>query len=787
MSSLVSSGARIRAARGKWWFPSLALGLMSVVVLSVLNPPLLLSSTTPTGGDMGAHVLGPAYLRDVLLPQGQILGWSQSWFAGFPAFYFYFPLPSLVIVLLDLILPYGVAFKLVTVMGLVATPPATYYLARSLRLGKSISLVAASAGVVFVFMESFTIYGGNIASTLAGEFSFSWSFALSLVYLGLLIRGVRDDRKYLPWAAVLLGLTALSHIITTIVIVLASVPVLFWKRGTRALAVWAGGFAIAGFWALPLLARIGYTSDMAWSPLTKIEELLPVEIWLLLPLAVVGAILMARRTPRIIPIVAFTLLPVIYFPLPTTLHDQFPGVFTEPRWKLWNGRLLPYWYFGVAFLAAIAVGFVARWLIRQLPERVSIWWTRGLFGLGGIVAMSVAFGNDDAPWWLAPAIGLVVLAMIAISMIWHGPTRTRSVVVAVTAAVLSLGALAGVAFVDGWARWNYEGYEAKGPWLEYEGLMETIATLPPGRVLWEPDSGEGGLDKYGTPMSPMLIPYWAGQDYPSMEGLYFESSLTTPFHFIAAGEMAESPSNPVPGLTYHNFDMERGVQHMEMYGVRYYVSYNEAAASKADTIPELTRVAESPPFVVFELADPQMVVPASIQTVVYDAPDGGVTGKVLGLVGAGSNGPTFNDLALEWYDDLELSDQWVVSHGPEDWPRIQSLEELEASPIPGVSPDAVTNTVVDDHSISFDTTAVGVPHLVRVSYFPNWVAEGADGPYHSTPSLMVVVPTQEHVVLEFRRMSAEWIGIGLTVVALIGLVGLVAIRRRGVGGSSTNP
>ena len=142
---------------------------------------------------------------------------------------------------------------------------------------------------------------------------------------------------------------------------------------------------------------------------------------------------------------------------------------------------------------------------------------------------------------------------------------------------------------------------------------------------------------------------------------------------------------------------------------------------------------------------------------------------------------------MEWYDDLEHSDQWVVSHGPEDWPRIQSLEELEATPIPGVSPGAVTNTVVDDHSISFDTTAVGVPHLVRVSYFPNWVAEGADGPYHSTPSLMVVVPTQEHVVLEFRRMSAEWIGIGLTVVALIGLAGLAAIRRRGVGGSSTNP
>ena len=192
---------------------------MSLVVLAVLNPHLIVQANTPTGGDMGAHVLGPAYLRDVLLPQGRVLGWSQAWFAGFPAFYFYFPLPSLVIVLLDVFLPYGVAFKVVTVLGLLGTPPAAYYLARSLNLGRVVSAVAAAAGVVFVFMESYTIYGANIASTLAGEFSFSWSFAFSLVYLANLIKGLRDDRRFLVWAAVFLGLTALCHIITTIVVV----------------------------------------------------------------------------------------------------------------------------------------------------------------------------------------------------------------------------------------------------------------------------------------------------------------------------------------------------------------------------------------------------------------------------------------------------------------------------------------------------------------------------------------------------------------------------------------
>ena len=196
--------------------PAIILGATSLIILIVMNPALILSSTTPTGGDMGAHVFGPAYLRDTLLPQGRILGWSNDWFAGFPAFYFYFPLPSLVIVFLDLFLPYGVAFKIVTVLGLVALAPAIYFHARTIGIGRHISLIAAGSGAVFAFYESYSIYGGNIASSLAGEFSYSWSFALSIVYLTLLIKAVRDDRKYLKWAALALALTALSHILTFI-------------------------------------------------------------------------------------------------------------------------------------------------------------------------------------------------------------------------------------------------------------------------------------------------------------------------------------------------------------------------------------------------------------------------------------------------------------------------------------------------------------------------------------------------------------------------------------------
>ena len=50
------------------------------------------------------------------------------------------------------------------------------------------------------------------------------------------------------------------------------------------------------------------------------------------------------------------------------------------------------------------------------------------------------------------------------------------------------------------------------------------------------------------------------------------------------------------------------------------------------------------------------------------------------------------------------------------------------------------------------------------------------GPYRAAPSLMVVVPTSEQVVLEFKNTSAENLGMALTLIALVGL-GVYAYQR----------
>ncbi|MGH8874792.1 MAG: hypothetical protein ACRDVM_06015 [Acidimicrobiia bacterium] len=771
-----TSSARSPAPR---WIAGLIVGATALLILAVMNPRLLLVANTPTGGDMGAHVLGPAFLRDVLLPSGQVMGWSNSWFAGFPIFYFYFPLPSLVIVALDLVLPYGVAFKLVTVAGLVAMPFAAYYLVRSLRFGPNVAAVAGAAGGSFVFMESYSIYGANIASTLAGEFSFSWSFALSLVYLGLLIQATRDDRKYLKWAALALAATALSHVLTTIVIVLASLPVLLWRRGPRtALTVWAWGFAIAAFWAVPLVARIGLTSDMAWTPLRGWDDILPIEIWLLLPAALVGMVWAVLRTPRAVPVIMFTLLPLIYYPLPTLLPRLLPDLFVGERWKLWNGRLLPYWYFGVALFAGMAVGLVGTAWARRLPERVSAWWPRAA-ALGAGAAAVAVMASGELPDWVPWLAAVVVVAGIGLSLLWREPVAARAVVAVTAGGVLALGGLAGVTFVDGWARWNYEGYEGKPKWPQYQALMATMGKLPPGRVQWE--ANNEALNQYGTPMSPMLFPYWTEGTHPSMEGLFFESSITTPFHFLNTGEMSLKPSNPIPGLSYHTFDFERGLPHLDVYGVRYYVSVTEEATTEARQRPELTQVAASPPFTIFELPESPLVEVADFLPAVYEAPPSGPAGRVAAFVDRLSSSeaaqrPTFHEMALDWYDDLALLDRWMVADGPPAWPRIDQVSALRATPAVNGG-GSVSEVEITDERVSFTTTAVGVPHLVKVSYFPNWQAEGADGPYRAAPSLMVVVPDQERVTLEFRNTWAENLGLVLTVGSL-GVLALPGLRRR---------
>ncbi len=671
-----------------------------------LGWPAIFGANTPTGGDMGAHVYLPQYLKDELLPSLRIFGWSNDWYAGFPALYFYFPLPAISTVLLDVLLPYGVAFKLVAVAGLVAFPSGVYYFVRKMGFSRPVSAIATVAGSMYVFMESFSIFGGNIKSTLAGEFSFSWSLTLSLFYLGLVIRDTREERRLSPAAAIVLALTALSHLVTTMVVIVASLPLLLRRRGPGTLLTsWGLGFALAAVWALPFGFRFfqDLTTDMGWSPVTglvgegiapgTVATPLPNEFIPIAALALIGLVWTIARREDVSVLATMTVVPVFFYWFFQLGEVDFTIVY--------NARLLPYWYLGGFIFAGLAMGLAVARVSRWLPVR------RQNLAIGGALALLIT-------------VNLTV---------------------------------AGVHDVPGWVRWNFTGYEGKPAYSEYEALMTEVDRLPPGRIMWEANNE---MNKYGTPMSLMLLPYWS-EGHPSMEGLYFESSITTPFHFLNAAEVSERPSNPVRGLDYQRLDFERAVPHLQLYNVDYYVSYTDVGRTAASDAG-LTVLGEAPPWTIFEMPESSLVDVASVQPVVWS--------------GEGS----FLDPALEYYGDVDNLDYWVAADGPERWRRIDDLSDrLARVRLLDTAGAVVSDVVLEPDRISFSTTAVGKPHLVKVSYFPNWEASGAEGPYRAAPSLMVVIPTEENVVLEFSSTAVENVGMLLTI---LGIAVVVLYRRR---------
>ncbi len=78
----------------------------------------------------------------------------------------------------------------------------------------------------------------------------------------------------------------------------------------------------------------------------------------------------------------------------------------------------------------------------------------------------------------------------------------------------------------------------------------------------------------------------------------------------------------------------------------------------------------------------------------------------------------------------------------------------------------VSNVDIQQQSIAFEVDQVGVPVLVRVSYFPTWRVEGAEGPYRVAPNFMVVIPTDTQVKLTYSKTALDWFFYSLTFVGI---------------------
>jgi hypothetical protein len=727
--------ASVREAPAETWIGAAVTLACVVFVFLQLQPRLLFAHTTPAGGDMGAHVWGPAYIRDHLLPHWRLTGWTPDWYAGFPAFQFYMLPPALLILVVNVVLPYGIAFKLVTVLGVLSLPAAAYVMGRLFRMPFPGPPLLAVATVPYLFDRTWTIYGGNIASTLAGEYSFSISLSLALLFFGVLARGLETGR-HRGLAAVLLAFVILCHAIPAFFAVVGGTVLVLLRPDRRrivfAAPVLAIGCMLTAFWSVPFVLRRGLLTDMGWEKLEGYKAaLLPDATRWVLILALIGVVLS----------LAFFIRIGAFFAILAALSAVGFWLDAAEPFHIWNARLLPFFYLSLYMLAAVGVSEVVRSIAVLVDGQVD-WRRRTAEAAGTVLGLCAVLVVVALPLHVLPGGHTGTDGQYR----WLGlHTKDDS-------------------FVDSWAIWNYSGYERKAAYPEYRSIITTMAKLGKsdgcGRAHWE---YEGDLNRYGTPMALMLLPFWTDGCIGSMEGLYFESSGTTPFHFLDAAELSAAPSNPVRDLPdrpmpYSAFDLDKGVQHLQLMGVKYYMAFSDQAVTAADRNPDLTLLASSPPWKVYEVADS-----ATVQALPY---------QPAVLNGMSNTNPAWQKDAVAWYTNPSDLDVLLAPSGPAAWQRVDRGQTPDRRALP---PTTVSHIREGDLSVGFDVDRVGEPILVKTSYFPNWKVKGAKGPYRVTPNLMVVVPTAKHVELTYGNTPVEYLGWGVTALGLLG-VALVAWR-----------
>src|SRR4051812_33919795 len=454
------------------WIGLAILAACIVYVFIQLGPSLVLRNTTITGGDTGAHVWFPDFLIDHFLPW-RVAGWSNDFYAGFPAGQFYFPFPAVLIALLDVVLPYNIAFKLVTVLGPLALPAGAYVFARGIRAPRPAAPMLALAATGFLFFKDggdatmtfdFHIMGGNLPSTLAGEFSFMIALALSLFFLGTFARAL-DRRGPLWLPAVLLALTIMSHVVVAIFAVYAGVVIWLIIRPvrnlTRLAAIGAVGALLTAFWFLPLAVNLGNTTDMRYEPIGNyLDWMFISENWFLYPLAVVALVagIWFRRRATLI-VAAITVATGLVFWNWEGLREIFGKA------PAWNLRLLPFWILMLYLLAGLGIAELVRLLA------VGATWV--VIGDRPLAPPSVPLTSPEvASSEMAPgASTLVDDAPLPSSLPpppGQAPPRVprhgvRLVAMAVVAAIVTTLCLVIVQnerdFIPYWARYNYTGYE----------------------------------------------------------------------------------------------------------------------------------------------------------------------------------------------------------------------------------------------------------------------------------------------------------------------------------------
>ena len=477
--------------------------MIYVFLADRFNLQLLFSDTILTGGDSASWYQVALHLKEDLLPKGRLFGWNLDNYFGYNNLLHYFVFPFFLIIALSTIVPLTIALKIISFIGILATPLAIYWSLKKLAYKNPVPLLGAWASIYFLFHEHFSIFGGNVLSTLAGEFCFSIAFALFILFLGNFTYGIQHRSRVIS-NSILLTLIGLSHAFVFFSAVLVPVYYLLRKSTFRKhlpyiILVYFIAFLLMAFWSLPMLADREFTSPIkmiwnfhSWQQFTK--EL--------------------GRFTIVMSVIAISLLG---FRKLRTQHTLF---------YLYMLASSVFLYFIATSLKIPDIRFFPVWMFFSILLAIDL--------------ISLAIKNSLRPI-LARRLAVTCAILIGGSII-YSPTHES----------------------PDWFFWNYSGYESKNAFQN--GTLDDIVLIlkggnTRGRIAFEhvDNNSEFGSDRIFE-----NLPLFANR--PTTEGIHYASGYLSKTITAMTGEYSLRSGGAEPIIISHP-DVQRLREHFRLFNL----------------------------------------------------------------------------------------------------------------------------------------------------------------------------------------------------------------------------
>lgn len=746
----------------------LSLALVYLFMFSRFDLRLLVSDTILTGGDSASWYQVLRTLKEEFLPRGRLFGFSQGNFFGYLEGQHYFILPFLSAALLGSIVPLTVALKIVTVAGGLALPLTMFFAVSSISGRKPGGAIAAAASLLFLFNESYSIFGGNWLSTFAGEFCYSWAIALLPLLLASLVRDWRKRRKGLQ-SGLILALIGLCHFFVfmpafflplfpafTLIPRLRNKkpqnnrlkPTMGREAGmvARILTTYCSALLIMAFWLLPMAStrRWAQPISMLWHFNSFKDFASQTLLWIWAPtgLGFLLFSLLRKNSPRERSLAAF----LVY-----ALGACAFLFFIAPGLGMPDIRFVP----PALLFCGLGISLFLDAAVKRLGRRLS-----------PLSELKTTYPGRKAIGWLPSLLTLACLgASVAGSM------------------ALSHNAPA-------WFSWNYSGYEAKSEWPFIRFVSERYRGSPDdGRFLWEKQDQRDNRD-FGSERAFENLYLFTG--HPSSEGIHYGSSMMARAATYLQSSYSPNPVDPEAERIYSKVDPASWPARFDLFNAQYIVTHSDTIRSLFAAHPDFVLDASMGKFSIFRylgFADSYLsVLPENALALV----DGGKAGfrtdyyrffRDYELYGTPFVSMEFADRELKarlsetgghWpdydsYRNVGLAKRAVEEQGTARLGIPQGLAEgMSGSPGEALKEGSpiITDEHIDNFGISFSTAAPGKPHYIKISYAPGWRSSGGEKIYPVSPGFMLIYPKGTKVSLNYRRSGWEIAGIVLSLLSI---------------------